>query len=473
MGRRRGSIVGAGLVGAAVVVGAVAAAAIFAPERAFLPAEAIAIGNGLGRDFGLGGFSDLQPEGASGKEYWTITDRGPNFDGQTGTLCTTGRKVYPLPAFAPEIVRVGMKDDELRVKERIPLRFPGGPAVGTPVRPAPKNEVSVDGSCAALGTSPRGIDSEGIAVDPRDGSFWIADEYLPSVLHVTRDGAVVARIVPAGAPAAQAATGGVTVVGAFPETVGANFRPNRGFESVAISPSGEALYVALQSPLEYRWPTGDERPSPNPRNSLALRVFRLDIGGPAAPSVDRQWIYPLDVNGGASGPLADKVSAMLWLAEDVLAVEERDDPANDPDDNPQNTTNTRLYVADFGQATPIEATSAWNALTPGATTGGKSLEQWYIPGQGPDPGDLPAAAPKCLWIDVAKALRDAGFTDPNAPSGVVRAGNGKIEGIAYLPARGANPALLAVLNDNDFGLAQPIAEQLDVLPAPAPCTPGS
>ena len=40
--------------------------------------------------------------------------------------------------------------------------------------------------------------------------------------------------------------------------------------------------------------------------------------------------------------------------------------------------------------------------------GGKSLEQWYIPGQGTGaPGDLPKTAPKCLWADVAALLRDA------------------------------------------------------------------
>ncbi len=259
MGRRTQSVA-ATVIAAGVVAGAAVAAAIVAPSRAFLPSDEITIGSGLNREFGLGGFSDLKPDGSSGKEFWTITDRGPNYDGLTGTLCTTGSKVYPVPSFAPEIVRIGMKDEAIKVKERIPLRFPAGLAVGYSVRPFPKNEVSVDGSCNALGTSPRGVDSEGIAVDPRDGTFWVADEYLPSVLHVTRDGRVVTRVVPTGAPVTQAATTGVAIVGAFPETIGANFRPNRGFESVAISPDGKSLYVALQSPMEYR-PDGTRHPA--------------------------------------------------------------------------------------------------------------------------------------------------------------------------------------------------------------------
>jgi hypothetical protein len=454
------------LLVAAVVSSVALAAAITAPSKAELAADAVPIGSGLGREWFLGGFSDLYPEGASGKEYWTITDRGPNLDGGVdGTPCDRGTKVYPVPTFSPEIVRIGLKDGTIKIKERIPLSFATGPAVGTSVRPVPKNERSLDASCQWLGTTPRGVDSEGVVVDPRDGSFWVADEYLPSILHVRADGRVLTRIVPAGTETSAQGAGAV-VVGGFPETIGVNFRPNRGFEGVAISPDGRTLYTALQSPMDYR-PTGSAPPGPNPRNSLALRVLRLDITSPSVPQVTGQWVYSLD-KGTGNAPLADKVSALVWLGRDLIAVEERDDPANDPNDNPQNTTNTRLYVSNLAAVPPIPPDSVWNGPT-GPATGGKSLEQWYVPGQGAGaPASLPAPVPKCLWADVAALLREAGFTDPNEP---FRAGNGKIEGVAYTPRRGANPALLAVLNDNDFGLVVPIREQLNVLAAPAACRP--
>ena len=51
-------------------------------------------------------------------------------------------------------------------------------------------------------------------------------------------------------------------------------------------------------------------------------------------------------------------------------------------------------------------------------------------------------------------------------------GNGKIEGVAYVEERGSNTAVLAVVNDNDFGLVVPIPEQIDLLAAPALCTAG-
>jgi hypothetical protein len=104
-------------------------------------------------------------------------------------------------------------------------------------------------------------------------------------------------------------------------------------------------------------------------------VSRLDVTT-GTPAVTGQWVYPLD-KGAGNSPLADKVSALVWVGTDRIAVEELDDPANDPN-----------------------------------------------------------------------------------------------EGAAYVPARGSNPALLAVLNDNDFGLVVPIAEQLDVVAAPPACAAG-
>lgn len=219
----------------------------------------------------------------------------------------------------------------------------------------------------------------------------VTTEYLPSVLHVAKDGIVITRVVPTGTEGAAAGSG-ATVVASFPATVGANFRTNRGFEGIAVSPDGRTLYTALQSPMDYR-PAGVAPPAPSPRNSLAVRVFRLDITDPSTPAVTGQWIYRLDKRSTANSPLADKVST------------------------------------------------------------------------------LPGSAPKCLWADVAKLLRDAGITDPNDPSDPPRAGNGKIEGAAYVPARGANPAVLGVINDNDFGLVVPIPEQLDILAAPTVCVP--
>ena len=52
------------------------------------------------------------------------------------------------------------------------------------------------------------VDTEGISLDPREstpaheggnGVLWVADEYRPSVLHMSARGELLSRIVPKGA----------------------------------------------------------------------------------------------------------------------------------------------------------------------------------------------------------------------------------------------------------------------------------
>jgi hypothetical protein len=57
------------------------------------------------------------------------------------------------------------------------------------VDPAPALPLPVD---------PDGLDTEGLS-PADDGGFWIAEEYVPSLLRLTADGRMVRRIVPIGA----------------------------------------------------------------------------------------------------------------------------------------------------------------------------------------------------------------------------------------------------------------------------------
>lgn len=115
------------------------------------------------------------------------------------------------------------------------------------------------------------------------------------------------------------------VVTAFPAIVGDRFRKNRGFEDVAVQRFNGRTYVytALQSPIE--------NPDKSTRNSLALRVFRLDVTNVRKPVVDREWVHLLAIKPGKKSPLADKVSALWPAGPDKLLIEERDDAlTNDP-----------------------------------------------------------------------------------------------------------------------------------------------
>lgn len=94
----------------------VAGADAATPTASFLEDRIAIGGDTAGRDWYLGGFSALAPIGSSGKEYWTVTDRGPNDDADravagAGLYCATkpSGKVVFLPGFVPEITKLGVQ----------------------------------------------------------------------------------------------------------------------------------------------------------------------------------------------------------------------------------------------------------------------------------------------------------------------------------------------------------------------------
>jgi hypothetical protein len=426
-----------------------------------------------GRSWYLGGFSGLATLGSSGKEYWTLTDRGPNDDSDraladdSGVYCSTkpSGKVIFLPGFNPEIDQIKAQKGEIQVQQRIPLHDGTHHASGLPnltfdentylqTDPASKTCAKVPSSGGVI--DPFGVDTEGIAEDG-DGGFWLADEYRPSIIHVDGDGQMLSRIVPqnlAGTPAATVSTdyassvaaagGSFAVQPAFPGIVNA-FRKNRGFEGLAVSPDGNTLYTVLQSPMDYT-ALGVSSTNRNlARNSPYIRVFKLDISDPSAPAVTAEWIYLL--SRGFSSAVPDKISDVQWAGPDSLLIQERDD------DRP--TAITNYFRADFSGAT--------NLLTPGpaadlaAKTTVPTLEM-----TNPVPAFITPGT-RTLALDLDQMLAAAGFVQS------------KIEGAAMLPARGADSALFTAVNDNDFDLDHTVLpslfpssnpEQVDVFPQP-------
>jgi hypothetical protein len=466
----------AAALGVAAVATSIGLAAMSEPPSASFLTDRIAVGtDNAGRDWYLGGFSALAFEGSSGKEFWTVTDRGPNDDSDralsdgSGVYCTSkpSGKVIFLAGFNPQLLKIGVRNGEVSIQERVLLHDGSHPATGLANLAGDEASwLQTDAAAKTCAVAPRsvfGVDTEGVVVDPRDGSFWLADEYRPSILHVAPDGQILARIVPedlaigastlATATAYQsaltAAGGTFAVQPAFPGIVNA-FRKNRGFEGIAASPDGRWLYTALQSPMDYKdgWasaspPVAVSNANRNlARNSPYIRVFRIDVATPAAPKVDREWIYLLSrgfVTPGTTAPIPDKISDVSWVAPDVLLIQERDD------DRP--TAITNFYRADFTAATNVLDPANAAAFAAAANVTVPTLEM----------GSLPASitpAATSLAVDLDQLLAAAGFV------------NSKVEGFASLSARGANPALYAAANDNDFDLDHTVLP--DLFPASNP-----
>jgi hypothetical protein len=475
---------------AALCVGAVAtsiglAAKAEPPNASFLNAR-IAIGTDTaGRAWSLGGFSALTTQGSSDKEYWTVTDRGPNDDSDreladdTGVYCSAkpSGKVIFLPGFNPQLIKVHVDEGEITVQERVLLHDGAHPATGLSslasdesswVQATPADAASK--TCTTAPKSAFGVDTEGVVRDPRDSTFWLSDEYRPSILHVAEDGQILSRIIPKdvtiGASTLNTATAYKTLVNAaggtlavqdeFPGTLN-GFRRNRGFEGLAISPDGHYLYTGVQSSLDYQagWaaatpPVSVTNGQRNSARSLShIRVFRIDVSDPAAPIVDREWIYDMSRAPAANDNVVpDRISDVGYLAPDVLLIEERDDA--------RPTAITHVFKADFTAATNLLDPSNAAVFAYAANTVVPTLEMAALPAS-------ITPSTNTLYVDLDQLLTNAGFQ------------NSKIEGIATLSPRGANPALFTAVNDNDFDLDHTVLPavfptsnrtQVDIFPQP-------
>ncbi|MFE5914790.1 esterase-like activity of phytase family protein [Streptomyces wedmorensis] len=345
------------------------------------------------RGVDLGGIgSDLYPAERRG-EYWTVTDRGPNGQIAVGK---DKRRTFPVPGFDPAIVKIRAVGGRIQVLKAIPLTTASGaPVTGLPNQAGRDEAPYTYDASTPLAYDPNGLDTEGLVRD-RDGSFWLVDEYGPSLVHVSARGRVLARHVPEGLNLTGA---DYPVVESLP-SIYLQRKVNRGFEGLALLPDGD-LVMALQSPLLNPDKVAGE-------NSRTTRLLRFS---PRKNRVTAEYAYRFDAVGdvepGQTKTSELKVSALVAIGGDRLLVQERTDKA------------ARVYEVRLRRGADILG-SAWDtAATP-------TLEQLDDRGS----AGVPVLA-KRLVVDLN--------TVPGVP--------GKIEGIAL-----DGPSTLALLNDNDFGM---------------------
>ncbi|MFC7220649.1 esterase-like activity of phytase family protein [Streptomyces polyrhachis] len=346
------------------------------------------------RGVDLGGIgSDIFPTGTAG-EFWTVTDRGPN-----GQIKVDGakRRTFPVPGFDPAIVRIRVAGDRIEVVDSIPLTTRSGKAVTGLPNQASRDEAPYDYSASTpLEFDPNGLDTEGI-VRAADGTFWLADEYGPSLVHVAADGEILTRYVPKG----LALTGAdYPVVEVLPEIL-LKRKVNRGFEGLAQLPGGD-LVLAVQSPLS----------NPDKSTGDPSRNTRLIRFNPRSGAVTAEYVYRFEpvgvVEPGQTDTAELKLSSLVAIGSKQLLVQERTDKG------------ARLYKVKLDASANVLG-SAWDSA---ATS--PSLEKL----DNPAGAGVPVLAKK-LVVDLN--------TLPAVP--------GKIEGVAV-----TGPSTIVVINDNDFGM---------------------
>ena len=350
------------------------------------------VGDDRGVDLGGIG-SDIYPAGRKG-EFWTVTDRGPN-----GQIKVAGekRRTFPVPGFDPAIVKIRVSGGTVRVLDAIPITTSSGKPVTGLSNQKGRDEApySYDAK-TPLSYNPNGLDTEGI-VRAGDGSFWLVDEYGPSLIHISARGKILTRYVPKGLGLTGA---DYRVVEALPAVL-LHRKINRGFEGLTQLPGGD-LVMAVQSPLSL--PDTDAGEA-----SLTTRLLRFS---PTKRAVTAEYAYrfdPVNVVDPSEDDTSElKISSVVAVGRDRLLVEERTDKA------------ARLQVVKLTRGTDILG-DKWDD-----DTTSPSLEQLDDPAASGVP-----VLRKRLVVDL----------------GVVKGVPGKIEGVARV-----DHDTLALINDNDFGM---------------------
>ncbi len=413
-----------------------------------------------------GGLSALQVEPGSGnRRFLAISDRGPTGE---PTAATDGA-AFLAPGWAPQLYELGVEDSgRLAVLGRVALRAP----LADPVRADPafagestlltglRNVVTAglddrayrltgpDTVAEVTAVDPYGLDPEGVARDPRDGSFWVADAQRPSLVRFGADGVMLQRVVARGSDQLETVAGARTL-GSFYGGAGepvlqsllpAEYRARRrgaGFEGVAISPDGTRLYAAMATAIDSGSAPGLAYGSgacTNAGNADVVRIVELDITSPSAPALSAEWLYPTGspTPGGAPQP-RQRVSDLAWAgAGPRLVLAEHDETAF--------SGGRTLYDVDLGAATNIATAPAFDDdAERGAASGGQPHLGCLL-----DDG-TPAERSALGLVAAAKSTYlDLGTT------GSTGWGYDRPEGIALLEG-GAG---VGVLNDNAFGVVQ-------------------
>ncbi|MGJ1328128.1 MULTISPECIES: esterase-like activity of phytase family protein [Sphingobacterium] len=292
-----------------------------------------------------------------------------------------------------------LKDNTLTLESVIELKNKDGVKLNGLPNPEGKGgsgekALGVDGN--DLGKSEDGIDSEGLA-RAADGSWWVSDEYGPHIVHFDASGKEIERINPWS-------------TGKKLPLVFAKRRPNRGMEGLTLTPDGKTLVGIMQFPL-YN-PSKDAI-----KNSLAIRIVTLDI----ASGVTKQYVYMMERTD------LQAVSEIAAVSNSTFIVLERD--GEYATETTRSTVFKKIYKIDLSGATDI---SDANNTATGKLFDGKTVEELKDAATLAKYNIKPVN--KTLVADLMTDIKELYPHD-------------KAEGLAVI-----NPSLIAVCNDDDFGV---------------------
>lgn len=240
-----------------------------------------------GQELRLGGFSGLsfqKKDSRTGELYFvTNTDRGPNLDPIEDAAGSESRG-FPLPEYVPELVQlvVDPAAKTIRLGSRIALKKSDG-SVFHGIPPEFGDATPKDLAGKPLAFDADGIDPEAL-LQSKDGTYWIAEEYGPSILKFDETGMLSRWFSPRK--------------GNLPKHYQKR-APNRGFEALALV--GTKLYVFPQSPLK------DEK-----KKSRKVRFLEFDAVRQQATG---EFVYALENQKNRISDAAAEPSGSILVLE--------------------------------------------------------------------------------------------------------------------------------------------------------------
>jgi len=386
-----------------------------------------------GQTISLGGLSGLWFDGVdqfTGRlQFLTVPDRGPNGDPINVDGDPENERPFALPDYQARIVRFeyDLVTREIILRTQTFLTRADGqtPITGLPNIPG-VDEEPIDLNGVVLPYDSFGADLEGI-VRVSDGTFWMVDEYRPSIYHFNANGGLIERYVPNGTGAALNGNGGGFGAETLPAEYGSR-RRNRGFEAIAYDSDAELIYAFIQTPLS----------NPTRADGDASSVIRMLGIDPTNGNPVSEYVYLLEKPDYRTSNV-DKIGDAVYAGNGLFYILERDSST-------ENFAKKYLYSFNLIGATNLLDIGAPPLLA------GQTLEQHT-------PDELATAG-----ISPVNKIKVA-----NLPSLGYLAGD-KPEGLALLP-----DGRLAILNDNDFGLLDtpiPLDGTVPLNPEPTPIVMG-
>lgn len=293
------------------------------------------------------------------------------------------------------------------------------------------NPQLLNGDVSKLGLS---FDPEGLAIG-RNGHFFIADEYGPSVYEFSPNGRFLRAFATPANLLPRNAQGGLDYVGDRKLVVNGR-QDNRGFEGLSFNASGDKLYAVMQDPLTQEGSNNDGRRSRNVRivefdlrsgRSRAQYVYRLE------PIADLNAIDPsaADDFSATNQGRSIGLSAIHALSDNEFLVLERDNR---------------------GLGVEVTAAPLHKRVYRISLRGASNVAERSLAGSDDLPADVRAVG-KAPELDILAALRDAGARD--IPE--------KLEGLAIGPRLRSGKHLVLIGSDNDYSVTQTGAgEQFEV-----------